>query len=511
MLFNSFVYLALFLPVTVLVYFAIGSQLKHRLSITWLVAASLFFYGWWNPAYLGLIIGSGLFNFAAGMTLGAGKLGQKSRTALLAAAIAVNLGVLGYFKYANFFVDNINWLFGTDFYLGQIVLPLAISFFTFQQISYLVDAYRGETKDYDFLHYMLFVTFFPQLIAGPIVHHSEMMPQFDKDETYRPKRRNLQIGLTILIIGLFKKVVVADGIAAYATPVFAAAEAGQALSFGESWLGALLFAVQLYFDFSGYTDMAIGSARIFGIKLPINFYSPYKALNIAEFWRRWHMTLTRFITAYIYMPMSIHWARKGIEKNWGPSRQFWLSVAYPAMFAFFLAGLWHGAGWNFVIFGVLQGVYLTMNSVWREFRKKKLGHKLKHSTLPGRVAARTLTILTFVWSLVFFRAQTTDGAFALTSAMLGANGLGGGVEIIAATPAILVLITGFVAVLSLPNTQQFMLDYEPSTEPVHKEELSRLESVRWTPTARWAVLFAAMAVTALLSMNRVSEFIYFQF
>jgi alginate O-acetyltransferase complex protein AlgI len=512
MLFNSFIYLGIFLPVTALVYFAIGSQLNHRLSITWLVAASLFFYGWWNPAYLGLILGSGLINFAVGMALSKRHgYSDRARLAVLSVGIVINVSLLGYFKYANFFIDNVNWLIGGDFSIGLIILPLAISFVTFQQISYLVDAYRGETKDYNFLHYMLFVTFFPQLIAGPIVHHSEMMPQFDKDETYKPRWRNLQIGLTILIIGLFKKVVLADTIAASARPIFLAAEAGEALSVMDSWIGATAFALQLYFDFSGYSDMAIGSARIFGIKLPINFYSPYKALNIADCWRRWHMTLTRFITAYLYVPMSITMARLCATKEWGTQPQFWLSVVYPVMVTFILAGLWHGAGWNFVIFGFLQGTFMVVNSLWREFRKNVLGQKLKKNSYLGRVAARMLTIAVFIWSLVFFRAETTDGAVLLASSMIGLQNNAFALSGSWLSYTITLEILLFVVIFVLPNTQQLMMNFEPSLEPPHKEQSTWVERIRWQPNRGWALAVGLLLGLAIMHMNQVSEFIYFQF
>jgi D-alanyl-lipoteichoic acid acyltransferase DltB (MBOAT superfamily) len=278
----------------------IGARGHHRVAISWLVAASLFFYGWWNPAYLGLILGSMLFNYAVGVTLLNNNSALKKGT--LVFGISINLALLAYFKYANFFVDNINLALDTTYHLEHIFLPLAISFFTFQQVAYLVDAYKGETREHNFLHYCLFVTFFPQLIAGPIVHHKEMLPQFAKANTYILNHKNLAIGLTIFILGLFKKVVFADSIAGYATPVFDAAEVGVILTVAEAWMGALAYTMQLYFDFSGYSDMAIGLGYMFGIKLPLNFNSPYQSLNIIDFWRRWHMTLSRFLRDYLYIP-----------------------------------------------------------------------------------------------------------------------------------------------------------------------------------------------------------------
>ncbi|MBC8479548.1 MAG: MBOAT family protein, partial [FCB group bacterium] len=298
MLFNSTEFIFVFLPVTLFLFFFLGSQLHQRAAVAWLVLASLFYYSWWNPIYLWLLVFSILFNFSTGRLLS-----SRLRSKLfLSLGVAVNLALLGYFKYANFFVDNINGLLRQNFTLDHVVLPLAISFFTFQQIVFLVDAYRNETREYNFLHYSLFVTFFPQLIAGPIVHHKEMLPQFADAETYRLKISNLNIGMTFFIIGLFKKVVLADGIAAYSTPVFSAADAGQALTFFDAWGGSLAYSLQLYFDFSGYADIAIGIGKMFGITLPLNFNSPYKSKNIIEFWRCWHLTLSRFLKDYLYIP-----------------------------------------------------------------------------------------------------------------------------------------------------------------------------------------------------------------
>lgn len=273
MLFNSYTFIFLFLPLTLLGFHWIGRQGRHRVAIAWLVGASLFFYGWWDPAYLGLMLFSILLNYGLGASL-AGLPNSPQKKPVLIVGITTNLGLLGYFKYANFFVENLNSLMGTELVLHKIILPLAISFFTFQQITYLVDAYRGEAREYDFLHYCLFVTFFPQLIAGPIVHHREMLPQFARDTIYSLRAKHVAVGLTIFAIGLFKKVVLADGVAVYGTPVFAVAEANAAMNFFEAWVGALAYSLQLYFDFSGYSDMAIGLARMFGIRLPLNFNSP---------------------------------------------------------------------------------------------------------------------------------------------------------------------------------------------------------------------------------------------
>lgn len=322
--------------------------------MSWLILSSLFFYGWWNPAYLSLILFSMLFNYAFGTILSNGEK-PKIRKYLLWVGVTTNLGFLGYFKYANFFVDQLNWAANSNFHLEKIILPLAISFFTFQQIAFLVDSYRHETKEFNFLQYCLFVTFFPQLIAGPIVHHKEMMPQFASNQVYKVNYKSLAIGLIIFTIGLFKKVILADGVAIYATPIFAEAEAEIAITLFSAWGGALAYTLQLYFDFSGYSDMAIGIAFMFGIKLPINFNSPYKSQSIIEFWRRWHITLSRFLRDYLYITL-------GGSKKGNVRRYVNLFITM------LLGGIWHGAGWTFIIWGMLHGTYLMINHAWRKVR-----------------------------------------------------------------------------------------------------------------------------------------------
>ncbi|KPK36125.1 MAG: alginate O-acetyltransferase, partial [Phycisphaerae bacterium SG8_4] len=274
MLFNSYLFIFYFLPVVLIGYYVLGRQQYYRLALGWLVLASLIFYGWWNPVYLLLIFSSIAFNFTLGLGLRAARVSpsQNGRRILLAIGIATNLFALAYFKYANFFVNNLNSLLETDFHLQKIILPLAISFFTFQQITYLVDTYKGITEEHNFLQYCLFVTFFPQLIAGPIVHHSEMLPQFGQRRTFAPSDRKIAVGLSIFVIGLTKKVGIADTVAVYANPVFSAALEGESLTFFEAWGGALAYTFQLYFDFSGYSDMAVGLAFMFGIRLPLNFF-----------------------------------------------------------------------------------------------------------------------------------------------------------------------------------------------------------------------------------------------
>ncbi len=342
MLFNSAVFIFAFLPFVVLFYYFLNRKFTAEISFAFLVLASLFFYGWWNPVYLLLLSASIIGNFYIGKLIY-----RRKKKILLVFGIVLNLASIAYYKYAGFLVFNFAYLTGSNITIDKIVLPLAISFFTFQQIAYLVDVWKAKAKEYNFIHYCLFVTFFPQLIAGPIVHHSEMLPQFEKNELKRIQD-NLAIGISIFAIGLFKKTVIADNLAVYANPIFQQADSGVGVDFFSAWLGTLAYSLQLYFDFSGYSDMAIGLARMFGIILPLNFYSPYKAFSIVEFWRRWHITLSRFLRDYVYIPM-------GGNQHGRTKKYIFL------MSTMLLGGLWHGAGWNFVIWGGLHGLYLIVN------------------------------------------------------------------------------------------------------------------------------------------------------
>jgi alginate O-acetyltransferase complex protein AlgI len=406
MLFNSYAFIFIFLPLTLLGFHVIGKRGHQRIAIAWLVGASLFFYGWWNPAYLGLMLFSILFNYIIGILLSRISNSKFSKKNILIIGIVVNLAVLGYFKYANFFVDNLNVLSGANFTLNQIILPLGISFFTFQQIAYLVDSYRGETREYNFLHYCLFVTFFPQLIAGPIVHHKEMMPQFNKSSIYSLSSKNLAIGLTIFIIGLFKKVVLADGISEYSFPVFDLAEAGIAVTFFEAWAGSLSWTLQYYFDFSGYSDMAIGLARMFGIRIALNFNSPYKSTSIIDYWRRWNITLSRFLRDYVYFPLGGN--RKGAFKQ-----------KINLMLTMLIGGLWHGASWTFVLWGGLNGILLIINSQYRRYRKYKSGKGFFQRTL----ISWSLTFISAIVVRVLFCSTSIEGAINILTSMAGLNGI----------------------------------------------------------------------------------------
>jgi alginate O-acetyltransferase complex protein AlgI len=508
-LFNSHVFIFLFLPLCLLV-FAGLNQYQARYTVPWLVVCSLFFYGWWNPNYLFLLTLSIGFNFFLGQQINrAGRF----RKGFLILGISVNLGLIGFFKYANFFVDNANAL-GANLILETVILPLAISFFTFQQIAYLVDIYRRETKPHCFSEYCLFVTFFPQLIAGPIVHQKEMLPQF-RQMKINEHMDHIAIGVMIFSMGLFKKVVLADGVAVHATPVFVAAEQGVQITLLEGWAGALAYTLQLYFDFSGYSDMAVGIARMFGVILPINFYSPYRAKNIIEFWRRWHITLSRFLRDYCYIPLGGN--RKGTVHRY---RNLLLTML--------IGGLWHGAGWTFVFWGGLHGLYLIVNHAWHALQRVwsiRLGFF-------GRFLSYLLTFVAVVVAWVFFRAESIDGALLILQGMCGLHGvlvsatvfpwfvdslewLGFVVQIDPMSTryvdkdalkwiACLLLIVFF-----LPNVYSLFRQYQPALniEAFSQSHGSKIVTIN----RKWVVISALAFIISILYLTRISEFLYFQF
>lgn len=508
MLFNSYIFIVLFLPLTLLAFFRTGRTGNIQNAIAVLVGASLIYYAWWNPAYLTLIIGSILFNYSVGTSLA-----KNANKAILIVGVGVNLALLGYFKYSYFFIENLNFLFSTHIRIDPVLLPLAISFFTFQQIAYLVDAYRNQAHEYNFLHYCLFVTFFPQLIAGPIVHHNEMMPQFMKKETFGFRQQDFAIGVALFTLGLFKKVVLADNLAPFATSVFSASSY-TALSFFEAWRGALAYTFQLYFDFSGYSDMAIGIGFMFGIRLPFNFNSPYKALSIIDFWRRWHMTLSRFLKQYIYIPL-------------GGNRRGKLRRYVNLMITMLLGGLWHGAGWTFVIWGGLHGVYLIINNAWLVLRKHFFPGFPVESVI-WKWTARIVTFFAVVIGWVFFRAENYQQAMNILQGMAGLNGVAlplsdlrtlgvvaqwlkaAGVQFtdLPYSNGVQDMVSIFV-VLSViwmaPNSQEIMgLCTRKETDfPVAKP--------LWRAGRANAVIFSLLALITFLQLSRVSEFLYFQF
>lgn len=488
MLFNSYEFIFLFLPIMFFGYFYLTSKRLVVASKVWLVLGSLFFYCWWNVAYLPLIIASMLVNFAVGNSLNENfkkaKIGKKT---LLSFGVVANIALLGYFKYSDFFIENFNGLFGSDIALSNIALPLAISFFTFQQIAYLVDSYRAETKEYDFLNYALFVTFFPQLIAGPIVHHKEMMPQFASKWNMVKNYRNIALGLFIFSIGLFKKVVIADTFATWATAGF---DTATTLNLFEAWATSLSYTFQIYFDFSGYTDMAIGAALLFNIRLPINFSSPYKATNIKDFWRRWHITLSRFLRDYVYIPL-------------GGNRQGEYRTHVNLMATFIIGGIWHGAGWTFVFWGFLHGMALVLHRVWSQY----------NFHIP-RVLAWFLTFNFINITWIFFRAKEWEDAVKVLSSMFNLDNVvlpnplatklaflqdygisfGGWIANIDGDGGkylIPLCIFAFIIILLFKNSMQKMKSF--------------------TPNKKVAVFTAFLLSFGIISLTKVSEFLYFNF
>lgn len=504
MLFNSYVFVLAFLPAALAIFHLLRRNGLDRASIIALTLLSLSFYGWWDARYLLLLVPLMLANYGLARTLVPREGGRRPGARwMLAAGVTVNLAVLGYFKYANFFVDNVNALFGRDIDLAHVVLPLGISFFIFQKIAFLVDAYRGRVHHLDLPDYALFVSFFPQLIAGPIVHHSEVLPQFLRRGSVPPQL--FAMGVTIFVIGLAKKVLLADNAALFATPRFDAVAQGAAIGFMDAWAGALAYTAQLYFDFSGYSDMAIGAGLMFGIRLPVNFASPYKATSIIDFWRRWHITLSRFLRDYLYIPLG--------GNQHGRQRRF-----VNLFVTMLLGGLWHGAGWTFVVWGALHGAYLIFNHGWRSMRQR-LG-------LLGRVAdayhalpARTLTFLAVVIAWVFFRANNLEAALDMLRAMAGGHGIAWSGEASAGlhpfpdTALALAAIAALLAIAWLaPSTQQLARYTGPEREVVlDVHEAEDAHGPRWQPTVRWALPAGVVFAFCLMSMTRVSEFLYFQF
>jgi len=484
-LFNSYVFLFLFLPITLFFFFQLGKRGFYRAAIGSVVLASFFFYGWWDPRYLWLIGGSMLFNYAAGVRLSLGTKSFKAKT-VLSLSVAANLALLGYYKYANFFVENLNTLSGTSFHLQKIILPLGISFFTFTQIAYLVDAYRGETKEYNILDYCLFVIFFPHLIAGPIIHHKDIIPQFEDKKIFRLNWSHFAIGFTIFAIGLFKKVVLADSIAVYAGPVFEAASKGTELHFYDSWGGALAYTLQIYFDFSGYSDMAIGLARMFGILFPINFHSPYKSVNIVEFWRRWHMTLSRFLRDYLYISL-------------GGNRSGNLRRYFNIFITMLLGGIWHGAGWTFVAWGALHGIYLVGNHAWHHLRRL-LGQDPSRSTKLGRVASILTTFLFVVVGWIFFRAENFHSAITILKGMTHFQESAFTTTQITIARHQILWTFGLLAIVwLLPNTQQIVARFQPALDFPPKDKFVPLPNqLAWRPNFACALFISVAFVIAVM-------------
>jgi D-alanyl-lipoteichoic acid acyltransferase DltB (MBOAT superfamily) len=478
MLFNSYQFIFMFLPVALAGYFVAG-RFGNLAPVIWLALASMVFYSVSNWQFVALLLASIAFNYLIGLLLISGRLRPALRFAALTAGVAGDLAVLGYFKYAGFLAANLNAIFSTGLALN-VLLPVGISFYTFTQIAFLVDAYRGNVARYALPHYALFVTYFPHLIAGPILHHRDMIPQFERAESKRPDPHLILCGLIIFAIGLFKKTCLADGI----QPLVSLAFGPNAPTFDQAWLGALAYTFQLYFDFSGYSDMAIGISLMFGIFLPLNFNSPYKATSIIDFWRRWHMTLSQFLRDYLYIPLG--------GNRRGPVLRY-VNLGITML----LGGLWHGAAWTFVIWGALHGAYLCINHAWNRFGPAVAPRYQR----AANIAAFIVTFIAVVIAWVFFRADSLATAIYVLGRMADPTNVAFGRLEIAQT--IFIMIYAGIAWFG-PNTQEIM-GYD------HRKRTVGQELSAWQMRPLFIYVTAAVLAFGILGIQQHSEFIYFRF
>ena len=505
MLFNSHLFIFAYLPIVFIGFFVISKK-NSSLGMLWLGISSLFFYGWWNPKFVSLLMASIVLNFFFGNLIA--RFNKNQSKILLVTALVLNISLLIYFKYANFFLSNIVGS-GENYSTLEIILPLGISFFTFTQIAFLVDVYKGIAREFNFLQYMLFVTWFPHLIAGPVLHHKQMMPQFSRPETFRPNIESISIGLSLFALGLAKKVLLADQFSMYASPLFGQAASGDHLMLVSAWFAALAYTLQLYFDFSGYSDMAVGLSRIFNIKLPINFDSPYKSKNIIEFWRRWHITLSVFLREYLYIPLGGN--RKGKIRRYSN-----------LMITMLLGGLWHGAGWNFILWGAIHGFLLVINYLWRGI----VSENLHNSTRLSRGLSIFITFVAVVFAWVPFRATSIEATFSIWGGMLGLNGISVatslqsslapmGVGLLfsgwfpgTALPIFEVISWigfGLFIIWVLPNTQELFAKFSPAFDEVSGSYFS------WKLTPIYGVMAGLLLAISIIFISKASEFLYFQF
>jgi D-alanyl-lipoteichoic acid acyltransferase DltB (MBOAT superfamily) len=525
-LFTSYTFVLGFLPIVLVLVLGASALGFRSMAKVLLLASSLVFYAWWNPPYVLLLLALLGFNFLLGSwlirTAGNEPLSRR-RLMVLCVGLVVNIGTLVYFKYKNFFLASFGDLVGHHFEIDAIILPLGISFITFQKIAFLVDAYAGQIKRLSLLDFSLFVSFFPQLIAGPIVHHREVIPQFEANTSLRYVARGIPIAITFLVIGAFKKVILADRLGLHVTEIFDATGPGSHAGMATTWIGALAFQLQVYFDFSGYSDMAIGLGLLFGIRLPFNFNSPLKASSIVDYWSRWHMTLTRFCTAYIYNPIVLRATRRRMARRKRVATRGVLSVgafvmllALPTLFTMFIIGLWHGAGFQFILFGLVHGVYLVINHAWRNIRRARHDGD-PEPTRYGPWLARALTFIALLVAIPFFRADSAHTAFRFVANMFGAHGLALGAVVKEA---------GFVGALGLllivcqvlPNTQEIMHDSLATTSPSEAKPAepdgarnASWPRLVWKPTVMWAIALALIGWYVVLKMAAPTTFLYFQF
>jgi alginate O-acetyltransferase complex protein AlgI len=520
MLFNSYPFVFVYLPLALLGY-QIAAHFYRRAVVIWLTLASLAFYAYWSTTYLLLLCGSILFNYVAGACISRKIPNRIPTRAILWLAIAGNLATLCYYKYLFPFLGFVATWSRIPHSWRDVILPLGISFFTFTQIAYLVDLEQGAATQQDLASYSLFVTFFPHLIAGPIIHHAEIMPQFQSNRDYRLRIDDMAVGFSWFAMGLAKKVLLADHFALAANAAFSTPAS---LRTSQAWIGVLSYALQLYFDFSGYSDMALGLARMFSIQFPLNFSSPYKASNIIDFWQRWHITLTRYIMSYLYNPVSMAIFRRRIAHGQKTSKKamatpggFFSMIAIPMTVTLFLAGIWHGAGMQFIIFGLLHAGYLTINHAWRVWRGAR-----PLIAEPGRLLAAFTrtgnTLLTFaavIVAQVFFRSSSANSAVSMLGAMLGSHPLVHPSATAIPMPAIFAslvsLVVGFIIVWTMPNTQQILARFKPGLHLTLYDSSRTLFRFYWRPTTAWALGLGALLLLTIIRMQDKTTFLYFQF
>ncbi len=462
----------------------------------WLGLASLVFYGSWNPWFLPVLLISIVLNYGAGRLISRmGKPGCFKRKLVLGVAIAANLLALGYYKYAGFFVHTIDQVMGLGWTLSGIVLPLGISFFTFTQIAYLVDTAIGKSTEENFFRYLLFVSYFPHLIAGPVIHHKDVMPQFANPNAFKFKRENFAVGAGIFIIGLFKKCFFADNVAVYVTPVFdgAGQMSGQALHPLDAWSGVIAYTLQIYYDFSGYSDMAIGLSLMLNVRLPLNFNSPYQARSIIDFWKRWHISLSNFLRDYLYI--SLGGNRRGAFRRYTN-----------LLITMLIGGFWHGAGWTFIIWGGLHGTYLVINHAWRAMRMRMT---LTVTTFE-QIFAWGLTMLAVIVAWTFFRAHTLSEAITLLQSMFFVHDQAG-LDLFTAPERMQVwlwIIPLSIIAFVAPNSQAVIERFFAGRTPY----ITTVEGGVWRgPTKAFSIGLGILFGLALMNLLKPAEFLYFNF
>ncbi|HEY2359034.1 MAG TPA: MBOAT family O-acyltransferase [Phenylobacterium sp.] len=519
MLFNSFIFIFAFLPLAFVAFYGLRLVGGRRAAMWLLTLASIAFYAWWLPSQTWILLVSIVGNYFAGHFI------QKYRETnrglaklILFLGLGADLGALLYFKYAMFILANVKLVSGADFVIPHIILPLGISFFTFQKIAYLVDCSRGEAKNTTFSEFALFAAFFPQLIAGPIVHHKEIIPQFRNEVFGRLQWSNVLVGLSIFSMGLFKKTVIADSLAGYFGPTYKAALAHGPVDPMTGWVMAVAWTLQVYFDFSGYSDLAIGLARMFGVRLPLNFHSPLRAASITEYWRRWHMSLQRFVVSYIFQPLALPLNRLSAKYNAQGWTAFALTVAIPSFITFFVLGVWHGAGWNYVVFGLLHGGYVSINEAYREAKRRRrralrrAGKPAPTEGIPRRAFYHILTLVSALTANMFFRAGSLHEGFAVARGMWGFNGLLPSAGLVEPAFVGLLVLAAFIVVF-MPNTQQIMRNYRPAVNWRQWRTVGQSPiSWTWRPTLPHLLYIAVALFLGVEFIQRGAEiFVYFNF